>query len=809
MLESLFIRFLLVLLLTCSLSFSTIALGQTQTADQLLAQGDRQYQAGQVAAAIQSWKAAKRLYQQQQDRSSESQVSVKLGAALISLERYRDAIATLEPALPMVQQDRQYQAWALGNLGFSYNALGNYSKAIAAYQQAGQLMLALNNQQGVGQVLLNLGNTFARIGDYQSAIVAYQQSLNLAQQAKNQEDESLALGNLGEIYAQLGRYRDAIAQHTTSLAIAQSIQNRSSQVSALNNLGISYYKLGDRNKALSYYQQALKLAQTINDQRRKSEVLTNLGILYEDLRQYPKSIQAHEQSLAIAQKFGDPAAQGMALNNLGHALFHAGQFPQAAAKLRRAIALLDSLRPGLSDTYKVSIFDTQIQTYNLLQQVLVAAKQPEAALEVSEQGRARAIAELLAGRIDAQGKSFAELPPNLAKIRQIAREQNATLVEFSIVPDDSFTFHGKQRGREQELYIWVIQPNGKITLRRSDVRSLWKNNATLTDVIAISRCLTLNASTNCGTLADTIRGSDNSQITPSQFFRQLLYRLLIDPIADLLPRDPNAHVIFIPQETLFFVPFAALQRSNGSYLIESHTILSAPSLQVLDLTHRLQQLRRQQLGRNFSIFSDPGSALIVGNPVMPNSLASLPYAEQEAIDLAQLFRTTPLLGKQATKANVLKKLPTAKLVHLATHGLLEYGNPKSNLGAEDIGIPGAIVLTPSEKDQGFLTANEILNLRLNADLVTLSACETGRGRITGDGVIGLSRSLIAAGAPSVIVSLWAIQDEATAYFMTAFYQTLKQRADKAAALRQAMLEIMAEDPTPYYWAAFTLIGEAN
>jgi len=137
--------------------------------------------------------------------------------------------------------------------------------------------------------------------------------------------------------------------------------------------------------------------------------------------------------------------------------------------------------------------------------------------------------------------------------------------------------------------------------------------------------------------------------------------------------------------------------------------------------------------------------------------------------------------------------------HLATHGLLD----------EKEGLGSAIALTPSDKDDGFLTAAEILDLQLTAELVVLSACDTGRGRITGDGVVGLSRSLISAGVPSVIVSLWQVPDAPTASLMTQFYQSLSANPDKAQALRSAMLAMMKQHPEPKNWAAFTLIGEAN
>ena len=279
---------------------------------------------------------------------------------------------------------------------------------------------------------------------------------------------------------------------------------------------------------------------------------------------------------------------------------------------------------------------------------------------------------------------------------------------------------------------------------------------------------------------------------------QDLHRLLIEPIASLLPTNPNDRVIFIPQGSLFLVPFAALQSPSGKYLVEQHTLLTSPSIQVLDLT-RQKKLTRQQV---------PGR-LIVGNPTMPSialtpeepaeQLPELPGAEAEAKAIAQLLNTPVLTGNQATKAIVKQHMATARLIHLATHGLLD----------DQRGIGSAIALAPSGNDNGLLTAEEILDLKLNADLVVLSACDTGRGKITGDGVIGLSRSLISAGAPSVIVSLWAVPDAPTAALMTQFYQNLQQNPDKAQALRQATLTTMQQHPNPRDWAAFTLIGEAE
>jgi CHAT domain-containing protein len=178
---------------------------------------------------------------------------------------------------------------------------------------------------------------------------------------------------------------------------------------------------------------------------------------------------------------------------------------------------------------------------------------------------------------------------------------------------------------------------------------------------------------------------------------------------------------------------------------------------------------------------------------------------REAIQIAKFLNTEALTGNQATKATVMQKMQRSRIIHLATHGLVQ--------DFKGFGVPGAIALAPSGKADnlidGLLTAGEIYEMKLQADLVVLSACDTGRGDIRGDGVVGLSRTLISAGVPSVMVSLWAVNDNSTAFLMTEFYRNLRQNPDKAVALRQAMLTTMKQYPNPKQWAAFTLIGEAE
>lgn len=815
----------------------TLAIAQSpqSTAESLLQQGNQQYQAGRIDAAIAVWQQARQRFQQQQDVAGESAALANLGTAYLRLERYREAIAVLEALLPLTQSlnDSAGEATTLGNLGIAYRALGDYSKAVTVYKQAARQMLTLGDRRGVGQVLNNLGNVYETLGEFEMATKLYEQSRSLAQQTQDEVGVAVALANLGAVAAKQEQDKPAIALFEQSLALSRKFGDRAGEANTLINLGASYHSLGDLPQALTHYQQALALAQSTRDRRRESEALGSLALVYEDEKQYEKAIQFHQQSVAIARELKDPQFTGMVLNNYGHTLLNAGRLAEAETVLREAVQRLDALRPGLSDRYKVSIFDTQVHTYNLLLQVLVEAHKPEAALEISEHGRARAFVELLAGRFGSKQASNA--PVTIAQIKEIARQQQAVLVEYALIPDDAFKFRGKQRGSVKELFVWVVQPTGDVAFRRVSLQPDKTQKVFLSNLVGSARVAIGVRGRGIGVQADgdadeffrvgdqVRREQEPLSAAPyrveavnqkektlilSQADKRLpdpvpmaqvykvdsrrartlhwreLHRLLIAPIADLLPANPDVPVVFVPQEHLFLVPFAALQNSAGEYLIQRHTVLTVPAIQVLATTRR-------------SSSTGEGS-LVVGNPApMPNSFSALPGSETEANEIAQLLHVSPLIRQAATEAAVKQRWTKARLIHLATHGIFDEENP----------LRGAIALAPGGKEDGLLTAEEILQQRLQADLVILSACDTGRGRITGDGVLGLARSLMAAGAPSVVVSLWQVPDAPTAALMTAFHRERLQRGNTARSLRRAMLQTLKVHPDPVNWAAFTLVGQ--
>ncbi len=839
------------------------------------------------------------------DLISESAALSGLARAYQAQDNYPAALQALNQRLVIIKQfdDQPNQQTALTILGNVYTKLGNYSQALQSHQQSLELAKVLNRQTAIPEVLNNIGNSYAALGKYQDALSAYQSALQLAEKLNLKLLQRDILNNLGVLFvSNLGDYSQGVEYYQKSLAVplennlavgeaeqnklilestirsgevaqildnteqaksyyvqslsfAQKLGSPSLEVDVFNHLGSLSSQMSKYSEAIKYYQQGWQIAEKIDYQPGSAAALRGLGATYDSLKNYEQASKNLQQALQVGRKIKDPYAEVTALNNLGLSLFNSGKVQEAEKILRDGIAVQDNLRKDLTDANKISIFEQQARTYRLLQRVLVKENKVEAALEVSEQGRARAFLDLLdlnllnRAKINLDAKII-----NLEEVKQIAKSHNSILVEYSIVYNTTEAEQQTIKVQESELFIWVVKPTGEISFRRQKLDLLQQQKISLSDLITrniyniatgINRDVQSPTTSNLITFVagDRVSISSKNSIAGSEAYEvqsvnnqtqkmkvrlpsweagvtievpiadatkvasvnaqnqdlQQLYQLLIQPIADLLPKDPNARVIFVPQGKLFLVPFVALQDAGKKYLIEKHTILTVPSIQVLD---RTKELRRQ-------VAKNKGEALIVGNPTMPRvrrdlrgelqQLESLPNAEKEANAIAQILATKPLIGNQATKAQILSKISQARLIHFATHGLLD----------EVQGLGSAIALAPSGNDDGLLTAKEILDLKLNAELVVLSACNTGVGRITGDGVIGLSRSLISAGVPSAIVSLWKVPDDHTASLMTEFYQQLQSNPDKAQALRQAMLKTMKQRNYPTDWAAFTLIGEAE
>lgn len=759
--------------------------------------------------AIASYKQALSIYETLSNRTGQANALLGLGNTYRSRAQYEWAVAYYQQANSLYGAGDNLvgQSYALLGLGVVYQAQANYQIALNYYEDALSRFYATDDRRGQARALLHLGQFYHALSQNQRAINYYKDALPIFLSFQDRRGEAESLISLGNAYAAAPDPQRAMDYYKQALPLFLSVDNPQGEATALLRLGNAHHALGNYPPALEAYKKALSLFRGVDNDHSEADVLNSSGLTHRQLAQYPPAIDHFKQAIALYQRVGDRNGKAIALGNLGETLLQTGDLEAAKNSLQQSIELLETIRGNLkADRDRVSIFEIQQDPYVNLQKVLIAQGKPLPALEIAERGRARAFAELLSRRIDPSAPSGTPrsstpsptAPITLQQIQQIARDQNAHLVEYSIIGNES-------------LYIWVVKPSGEVAFEQVNLTKLPRHTSQAPFQTLLSQLRTddlelrsRSRSFETGLTTD-VQPPDPREFDPQdQSNLNQLHQILIAPIARHLPKDPNQRIVFIPQRELFFVPFPALKDEQGTYLVANHTLTTAPSIQVLQLT---RQQRRRAGGR--------GNALIVGNPTMPKigsppePLSDLPGAEAEARAIAQLFGVNFLGGSQATKSRVMERMRVAPVIHFATHGLLD--------DYRGLGIPGAIALAPENipgqdglgRINGMLTASEILNLNLRASLVVLSACDTGRGRITGDGVIGLSRAFIAAGAPSVVVSLWKVPDESTSFLMQQFYQNLHQNMNKAQALRQAMLTTQQRFPDPEEWAAFTLIGEAE
>jgi CHAT domain-containing protein len=315
----------------------------------------------------------------------------------------------------------------------------------------------------------------------------------------------------------------------------------------------------------------------------------------------------------------------------------------------------------------------------------------------------------------------------------------------------------------------------------------------------------------------TLRGGETlaSNTASPQTWRDL-YRLLVQPVEKWLPARAGALLTVEAHGCLLVLPFAALQTEQGHYLIERFTVHSIPAISLLQFTERKKSTGSHDTSR-YLLIADP-----TGTPPGPNGkpLPALPGARQEISSVARLLpaaSVTMLVGKDASEPRVAELAGGSTLIHLATHGVIREDDPLESYLALSRSGPGL-------GQDGFLTAQKVYGMELHSDLVFLSACRSGLGQLSGDGINGLTRAFMYAGTPSVIASLWDVADETTNRLVTGFYRAWLGGSDKAGALRSAQLALLGalragrvsvrtpygrvvlpEDPV--FWASFVLQGE--
>jgi CHAT domain-containing protein len=344
--------------------------------------------------------------------------------------------------------------------------------------------------------------------------------------------------------------------------------------------------------------------------------------------------------------------------------------------------------------------------------------------------------------------------------------------------------------------VLAVTPQGEV---RAHVAGL--GHAALAERVAqLRRALQVDANPRGMRLArDVIRVGESAVPMDPRPLLRALYADLIAPVAGALPTD-GTPVVIEPHAALWLVPFAALLTPNDAWLADCWPLLYSPAARVLD------EIRQEP------DYGGPTDlkALIIGNPAMPGvpvrdgleiELAPLPGAAEETMLIAGQFpqdRRTLLLGTAADRATVEVLAAEYGILHLATHGIADADNPLASF----------VALAEPDDGDGLLTAWRVMDLRLPADLVVLSACQTGLGKVAGDGMIGLSRAFLVAGARAVLVSQWSVSDRATAALMVGFYRNYIALDNKACALQLAMQELRLNPDYdhPRFWAPFVVVG---
>ena len=431
----------------------------------------------------------------------------------------------------------------------------------------------------------------------------------------------------------------------------------------------------------------------------------------------------------------------------------AGDRARAVEGYRQAIAAAEAVRARFrSEEFKAGFFGDMQRVFDDAVAVLADARQVDAALEVSERSRGRALLDMVRGRVVASSgaEAFADplgRPMTAAQLRA-AVPPGVALVEYHVLAD--------------RAYAWVV--------RRSGLRLITLEGGREQLVKA----------------AGEFRAAVARKAPEAIALGGALHQRLVRPLA-LAANEP---VVFVPHDALHYVPFHALH-GPGGYLVEERPISVAPSASVY------ARLATRERGTAAHV-------LALGNPDLGSARLALPAAEREVEEIRTLYAGAEVYVRaDATKERMLTRAPQSQVVHVAAHAEVDEIDP----------LYSVIHLAHAGKGSGNLEAHEVYRLDLGgATLVALSACETGLGKISrGDEMWGFTRSFLSAGAPALLVSLWEVDDASTAKIMRTFYGEMKGGAATRAALRTAQLEVLRDTRTahPFFWAPFILVGDGR
>jgi len=689
--------------------------------------------------------------------------------------------------------------------------------AAACFEQAREI-------EDLASVQLMLGRISRAHGDFEGAIARYQRAIDLLAPTRERYTLVEAVNAKAVALGLLKRKTEAIATYEHGLALARESGNPRLIDFMLGNFGGGL--LGGQE-----YARALPILQEVLDRKPEPYIAAfrynQLAIALANLGRASEALAPMDESLRITRELNLADALDARLDDRAWILSKLGRHDEALADVREALATVDRVRSRLvpQDYLKRGYGDHVQQFYGHGVDLLSQMGRGAEALEMAEQGRARAFLDLLAARESASlslatrgapaptaaggaplGSASTGRPLAMAEIAATAARLRSTILTYWV-------------GNDATL-VWVVGPDGREHDQRLPI-----GRERLAKLVAATTAPLREPS---GTVAS--RGADESLTKlPLRGLGLLalarddrsswreLYKSLIEPIRASLPAR-GGRVTIIPHGPLFQLSFAALQNGPGRYLIEDYDLNYSPAISVLDFTGRRQEAVGANAGGPWAIVGNPSSLPAVGTAPLP----PLPGAAREIASITAIAprgNVVRLEGAGANESALMRALDARhpSVLHFATHGFV-FDDPKELpfLALQRVGDASNV--------DGRLTLDEVYGLSLSADLVVLSACRTGSGQVSSDGIVGLTRGFFYAGAPSVMATFWDVTDETTAILMPDFYRNYARDRGKSASLRSAQLALLADlragrvvitasgrrvtlPEHPLLWAAFFLSGE--
>ena len=786
------------------------------------------------------------------DKNKEATFSGNLGALFCSIGEYVKFEEYLQEALVITKKigDKKEEASCCENLGNLFRSLGKYGMAEEYLQNALVINRAIGNKNREASCYGNLGAVFQCFGKYVKAEEYHLKALHIRNEIGDRRGEASSYEHLGNVFHYVGEFVKAEKHHQRALQIRTEIGDKGGQASSNGNLGTVFQSLRACAKAEECYQKALEINKEIGDKMGEASCYGNLGTLSSSLGKYVNAEEYLQKALQIGKEIGHKEDEAAYYGNLGTVFFYAGEYSKAKKYHETALALSyeigsielqfknhlnltwdnlvlkgdinDAVKSLLlsitkseemrgflrdNDEFKISFLHEHVSPYELLTSLFCATGMHIKGLHVVELGRARALGDIMSSQCCVE-QQISVNPKSWAGIETImTKERNCDCLYFFY-----YCHH---------LFLWIIKPNKAIRFRRIDINDFLVNKLTERSVNKFfggekfrkfhvlpsqehcedrslfpsqANCLAPESSQGNGPAACRPVEEDEDENQDERLTFAQCYKMIIAPVADLLDKP---EIIIVPYRALYKVPFAALKDEDEKYLSQTFGIRIVPSLTILKLIQDSPADYHSQTG-----------ALIVGEPRIGDvyhkgrleKLCPLPAAKKEAEMIGRLLGVQPLLGEHATKRAVLQSIHSVSLIHVAAHGDAERGE---------------IALAPPRSFEGIrqeqdylLTMAEVSQVRLRAKLIVLSCCHSARGQIRSEGVVGIARAFLGSGARSVLVALWALEDEATEQFMSCFYEHLVRGESTSDSLDQTMKWMRANGfSEERQWVPFVLIGD--